>query len=267
MATAGESTTGMFHSIPEDDGFASEQAAGTQTRTVQAPTRRLGKMMRTYDPRKWGAMDMARGITANVAYEVTRDDRMSPGEAHKKLLHIWGMYGIERASEGDQLAFTRGMFLCHAVNSGSVLQPARSKIFVRGNEFDYKPVVDYLGPDQRRFFRAYADDVRKELLRVLGNYDPDDFNMVDVHSWIQEKAVDRGLQRVPDLIADSASACTGLGLAERSLLNRSLNLVLSSVINAADSMQARAKPISADQFDSTNGQRIENAVRPDDRRA
>jgi len=258
-----EATTNMFggQQVEESEGFVGESsaAAGTRTRQARAPAAHIGKALPTFDSRKWGNFDMARGKSANVAFEVTRDDRMSASEAGAMLKGILENFGLNAVPEGNSLAFCRGMWLCHAVNSGSQLQPGRARIIVGNTTFEYSKVLEKLGVNQRRFFRAFADEVRDEVQRWLDNFDPSDPSSVEVCSWIKEIAVDRVMQRYPALIADSASACTGLTYSQLATLANSTNVVLSSSVNAIDGMQARAKPVTADAFDSTNMSRVDGA--------
>lgn len=236
-------------------GGAARAPAEAIVRQAEAGNAKLGRR-KGPDPRLFGAFDLDRGRSRRMAYSVTRDDRMSPGDAQAKMNQILQNYGLLQEDEGVCYTFMCALFACHIFNGGSVLQPARSRIKVKDTEFDYADVLRTLGEDVRRFFRAYADPIREEARRILDTYDPNDPVSYEQVSWIRGIAANRGLQRYPDLAFDAADACNNLGLAELAALNASKRMVLSSRANAVDSMRANNRVDSADQFDSTNGERV-----------
>jgi hypothetical protein len=138
------------------------------------------------------------------------------------------------------------------VNSGSVLQPGRSRLYVKGEQFQFDEVVRLLGTNIRRFFRAFADDVREVNKEVLEEYTPFDPEKKERHDWLVEVANDRGLARFPDLAHDSADKCLGLSAAERMALASSKVSVFSTIINSADRLNSSSRVIGSDAYDSTN---------------
>lgn len=204
----------------------------------------------TLDPRKY-RYDIYRARSTNIGFNVTRDDRMSAEEAGAMLHTIHEMLKIEREDEARIAAFDRALFFCHTVNSGSTLQPGATKLCVDGVNFEYGDIVRKLGNDIRRFFRAFADDIAQVNREIIAGYDPYDHASVERVGWIQQIALERGLQRFPYLAHDSADACVKLTPAERAAVVASKREVLSTTVNSADSMMANPRVANANRFDST----------------
>lgn len=224
---------------------------GRFTKTVDEGAPKIGRAMPAYDRRKFKYDVLAARQETPVDWHVTKDDRMEAGEAGDKLDQIHKLYGIDRENPGVIKAFDDALFFCHTINSGSVLQPGRSVITVRGTDMAFRQVVTYLGNDIRRFFRAFADEIRVVNRRVLESYDPQNIEAVERHSWLMEVASDRGLMRHPDLAHDSSDKCV-LTPGERAAVSNSKVSVFGTIINAADRFNSNARMSTADDFDSTN---------------
>lgn len=210
-----------------------------------------------HDPRKF-KYDVTRGMGANLGFEATKDDRMSAAEAGDMLDRIHRVEGVDREVEGFLRAFDKALFFCHTVNGGSVLAPGRANFSIPGASqvFSYEKIRDMLGVDQRRFFRAYADDIADVNKEVLRDYDPYDPVSAEQWGWLMQVAYDRGLHRFPHLAHDSADACLKVSPAERAALSASKVLVISTSNNSADRLKANSRVASADGFDSTVGKSV-----------
>jgi len=210
-----------------------------------------------HDPRKF-KYDVTRGKGLNLGFETTRDDRMSASEAGEMLHRIHGLEGIAAESEGVLRAFDKALFFCHTVNGGSVLAPGRAKFTVPGvtREFSYENIRDILGVHQRRFFRAYADEITEVNLEVLRDYDPHDPVSSEQWGWLVQVAYERGLNRYPQFAHDSADACVKMSPTERAAVAASKVMVISTSNNSADRFKANSRVASADAFDSTVGSSV-----------
>jgi len=254
--------------VPSEAGDALDQSTGGGVFTKEQGARRLAGRGRVgVDPRKF-RYDVVRGRGAALPFAVSRDDRMDAQEAGQMLHDLHVMCGLEAANESVLSAFDAALFFCHTVNGGSVLNPGRSRFFVRlkdgefdgtrlgdavTEEFDFAKVRDKLGDAMRRFFRAYADEVTEVNKRVLRDYDPYDPVSHEQWGWLMEVAHDRGLSRYPYLAHDSADACLSLSTVERQALRTSKALVIGGTPNSADRMQPKGAVRSADGFDSSVG--------------
>lgn len=246
------------------DKRASRNAGGSAglVREVEAPISGFGRGPIGPDKRKF-KYDVYRAKATKVGFAVSRDDRMSAEDAGAMLHNIHEKLGIARVDESLLMAFDRALFFAHTVNSGSVLQPGRARIFVdqlettddgQAAQFDYNNVLKMLGNDVRRFFRAYAGDVLEVNKAVLAAYDPYNPVAVEQHGWIVQVATERGLQRYPYLAHDSADACLNINTTERLALINSKRAVLSTVANSADRAFGNPRVQTADKFDSTTGE-------------
>jgi len=229
-------------------------------REMESVTSGFGRGPIEPDARKF-KYDLYRARGTKVAFSVTRDDRMSAEEAGAMLHSIHEKLGIDKVDEPLIYAFDRALFFAHTVNSGSVLQPGRARLYVEGmqgdpTQFDYNNVLSMLGTNVRRFFRAFADDVTEVNKAVLAAYDPYDSVAAEQHGWLIQVATERGLQRYPYLAHDSADACININTTERLALITSKRQVLSSVVNSADRAFGNPRVQTADSYDSTTGQSL-----------
>lgn len=232
------------------------RSGGIFTEDVGGPTL-VGRGPVAPDRRKF-RYDVLRGKGEGVGFEATKDDRMSAEEAGEMLHRIHQRLGVDRELEGVLRAFDAGMFFCHTVNGGSTLAPGRAKFRVPGvsTDFDFGMIRDLLGVDQRRFFRAFADDIAEVNKAVLRSYDPYDPVSVEHRGWLMQVASERVLSRYPHLAHDSADACLSLSPSERAALAASKVQVISTSNNAADRLSGNNRTKSADNYDSTVGKSI-----------
>jgi hypothetical protein len=180
-----------------------------------------------------------------VSWHLTKDDRLPAEEVGDKLQEIYKMFGVQYATPAEIEAVNDAILFAHTINSGSVLQPGRSKVKIKGNEFQYLDVVEFLGTDLRRFYRTLADDVRRVNKKVLaGRADADNIEAQERYQWLIEVARDRDLSRYPDLAHDSSGACWGLTPNESAAISAAKKGVFSSILNTADtiSSNSRVKP-------------------------
>jgi len=207
------------------------------------------------DPRKF-RYDVLRGKASKVQFTVDREDRMSADEAGSRLHQLHEIFGVQSEEDGFLKAFDDAMFFCHTLNSASVLTPGRSNFIVAGQAFQYRIVIDKLGVDLRRFFRAFADDVRDVNQLVIDEYDPYDAVKAERYGWLMQVAQEKGLQRHPQLAHDSSDACVRINMTERAAVINSKREVLANVFNSADRMLMNPRVQSVDNYDSTTGQQV-----------
>jgi len=213
-------------SVRDDDGssFVREEHA---QRSVERGFQPAGPGRKDYTKLFPSTYDNIAAVKELVPYTVGSNRITNMPVFIERRDHVFAICGVGGRSDGYMLAFVRAMCLSHAKNSGSVLQPERAEFVVGKDVFNYlTSVVAPLGDEYRRFFRVYADMTRailKELLSKRGDpaYD-DDIRDID---WV---AADRGLARYPNLIHDSAEACSGLLPQERAALQSSKAAVLAT---------------------------------------
>jgi len=197
-----------------------------------------GKGPVSADTRKF-KYDVMRGkIGKALPFSASKVDRMEADVAGDMLHSIHVMYGIDKEDERRLVAFDKALFWEHAINGASLMQPGRGKLIVDSVGFDIQPLKDKLGVDQRRFFRAFADDVATVVVEVMDAYDFYDPESVEKVAMIKQIAVARGLQKFPRLIHDSSDAGTDLSYDERVAVMGSKRIVLESTVNVADSNMA-----------------------------
>lgn len=204
----------------------------------------IGRAIVQWDERKFGHDRFAARAGNPVFWHVSKDDRMTATEAGRWLNRIHEMYGVQREEPEIVEAFNNSLFFCHTVNSGSTLQPARSTLTIKGTEFPFIHVVEVLGNDIRRFFRAYADDVKEVNQSVLDNYDPNDWVSKEKHSWLVQVAAERNLLRYPHLAHDSSDKCLMLTPVEQAALAASKAGVFANIVNMADRTHANARVLT-----------------------
>jgi len=183
--------------------------------------------------------DTGQAARERVPYGASMNRRLEVLEAKDLLVKLMQRHGVDRKLEGVQAAFTSAVMLAHAKNSASVLVPGRATFYVGQGanraEFNYfADVVDILGDDTRRFFRAYSNvvlKVVKQNLEYKGSRNPELAQHAEDLLWV---AHDRGLSRVPHLAFDSAEACSGLTPWERNMISGAKASVLSKRVNVAD---------------------------------
>lgn len=240
----------LYNQPARGSGDNGDRYAG-MTRTLDSGGTRLGKIKPAFDRRKF-RYDVLQALKdPEIPWHVVKSDRLEAEEAGDRLHHIHKMYGIERENPNIVKAFDNALFFCHTVNSGSVLQPDRSWLIVRGDKFSFGPVITYLGTDLRRFFRSFATEIMEVNKKILADYDPYNPTNAEKHDWLLEVAMDRGLMRFPYLAHDSSDKCS-LTPVERAAVSSSKTSVFGSIINAADRFNSNSRMATSDDFDSTN---------------
>lgn len=196
-----------------------------------------------FDPRLF-TYDRGEALSkTSLPWGVTMDSQMPAKEAGQKLEQLFTMYRLTGAQPVVQEAFLNAICFAHTLNSASVLQPGRTKFGIGGNavELDFSAVVQYLGNDMRRFFRAYANVTRAVNKRVLEEAcNSTDIECLEKAEWLLAAAAKRGMQRHPDLTHDTADACWGLTDSERACLVASKTTIFGSGPNMADRNRPRA---------------------------
>lgn len=234
---SGKSQSGFGAYGVEEEGRSSEGFAGSYSRKSKAPVVRRGKAIAEVDPAMY-PFNVVAGSRSGSSFVVSRDDRMSVREARRKMEAVLDSFGLLSESHEFCYSFTQAMFVAHALNGASIVGPGRASFTVGGSEFSYGDVIRVLGPDARRFFRAYADDIARALSKVLELYDPADHESVRICGQIRSIALARHLVQFPYLIHDSADACVKISMAEMAAVMRSKELVLKDGNNAVEGLMA-----------------------------
>jgi len=186
------------------------------------------------DKRKF-RFDVLRGkASPALSFSASKADRMDAQDAGDLMHRIHKAFAIDTETENRILAFNNALFLEHALNGASLLQPGRGTLKAGPMQFDIQVVKSILGTDQRRFFRAYADDVTEVVRGVLREFDPMDPESAEVYGQLSQIAVERGLTKFPYLIHDSADAGVTLSNDERNALIASKRFVLRATVNNVD---------------------------------
>lgn len=204
--------------------------------SVEGVTRRAAPIKRVigrgpvpYDSRKFG-YDRNRGLAhgSPVAFGASRADRLDADVAGRLLHRIHTMYGIENEGEEVLVAFDKALFFEHAINGASMMQSGDGYFRVADNQYDVAMVKKLLGTQQRKFFRAFADEVADVNREVLDLFDPFDLDSAEKHGQLMQVAVTRGLQKFPHLAHDSSDAGLRLSVEERVALQVAKRVVLPS---------------------------------------
>jgi hypothetical protein len=168
------------------------------------------------------------------------DKSLMDAEALTAIRTLLTRNGLQAELDGVQRGFIDGMFLAHTKNSASVLMPGRAEFWVEGGGrkrvYNYfNDVVEPLGDNVRRFFRAYADEVRAVNRRVLAEAAlGTNLDMVEHGKHIMQVAASRGLRRFPDLCHDTSDHCRNLSVTEFDSIRASSSGIFASQENGAD---------------------------------
>lgn len=181
-----------------------------------------------------------------------------PLDKASDMLHrIHETFHVDRLMENQLKSFDDAMFLCVAINSTSVIQPTEDVYFIVGeNTYKWSTVVGLLGQNVRRFFRAYADDIRAVVRWLLEEGNPNDPEIVYLQDRVQALAYARGVQRCPSLLADVSDHCTGLSRLELDLAMEARRRNVGNTANAVDFRTGAKAVRSSDNYDSTNGRGV-----------
>lgn len=216
-----------------------------------------GGLRSLHDPRKLRFDIYAAQGGGSIPWRVDKSDRMSAREAGDKMLEIMKSFGLAREEPEIIYAFQSAMFYSVAINSSSVLMQDRTDFYVLDTKFSLFDIVRKLNVDARRFFRAYADEIRMVVKQVLADVATDDYDAIERRELVMAVATDRGLFRYPDLVADVSDACSGLEPTERVAIANSKVSVLRTRFDAADRLTANARTFSAENYDSTNAEIVQ----------
>jgi len=167
---------------------------------------------------------------------------MDAEDAGDMLDRIHRMYGLEKLDENIIAAFDKALFFEHTINGASLLQPGRGKLYVGDSAFELESVKKLMGEQQRRFFRAYADEIAETNREIAASYDPYDPVTAERYGQLLQVAVERGLQKYPHLAHDSSDAGVRLTVEERVAVIASKRVVLQSTVNNVDKLPERAPP-------------------------
>jgi hypothetical protein len=221
-------------------GVRSPISAAGVTRAAPSVGRTVGKGPVGADPRKFKYDRVLASTMPQLEFSASKADRMDASDAGGVLDRIHRIYGIDREGEDVIAAFDKALFFEHTINGASLLQPGRGLLSVGSSSFELATVKDLLGVDQRRFFRAYADEIADVNREVLASYDPYDPVAAEKYGQLVQVAVERGLQKYPHLAHDSSDAGLRLSVEERVALMNSKRSVLTSTVNNADKISVRA---------------------------
>jgi len=235
-AVAGMGSVPATSTVPR---AAQGVAPSGHTRRQPATARVVGRGPVQQDARKF-RYDLTRARTMpKLGFGASRADRLDAVDAGALLDRIHQMVGIDRETEDIIVAFDKALFYEHTINGASLLQPGRGVIRVGESSFELQGVKALLGTEQRRFFRAFADDIGTVNREVLAAYDAHDPETVEMHGQIMQVAVERGLQKYPYLAHDSSDAGVRLSVEERVALMVSKRVVLESTVNRVDAAPRR----------------------------
>jgi len=185
-------------------------------------------------PRRVDARKIRYDVNRPLSWGASKADRMDAMAAGDMLHAIHCMVGIENQDEARLLAFDKALWWQHTINGASQLQPGRGQLVADGQEFDVQMIIDKLGLDARRFFRAFADDIAALNQEVLASYDAYDVESVERVGILRTLATARGLSKYPHLVHDSADACTEMSQEERNAVLGSKRYYLPSTVNNVD---------------------------------
>jgi len=213
---------------------------GGVVRQREQAARALGRGPIPYDKRKFRYDRVEGKRTERVGFFASKADRMDAEEAGAILQRIHELVGIDREPESVLLAFDKALFFEHSINGASIMQPGRGVLKVGGEGvFDLGPIRKLLGPDARRFYRAFADEIADVNREVLASYDPWKPETAEMYSQLSRLAVERNLVKYPYLVHDSADACVNLSVEERVAVMASKKSVIESSRNAVDVLHDR----------------------------
>jgi hypothetical protein len=199
----------------------------------------------------YGNIDVLGALSKPLGVYFNTDFAMDASTAAVASANLLRRCELHAEAENVQFYFLQAMQLCYAANSASVLMPGRAEfvVMVGGvpSVFNlFRDVVDVLGADTRRYFRAFADETRTCLLNLKQQYDSgptgssaqeqEEYEQVqDMWDAIVRVAKNRGLGRVPHLVHDSAENCKGLTETEHAFLVASKKTIFEGMhVNAVD---------------------------------
>lgn len=240
-------------------GGSQAQSSGLFEKSKRKDERRIGNggLKSLHDPRKLKFDVYAATAAQSVPWRVDKSDRMPAREAGHVMNELMRSFGLVSEEPGVILAFQRALFFSVAINSSSVLVQDRTDFYVENTKFSLFDIISKLGVDARRFFRAFADEIRAVVRLVLADFANGDYDAIERRELVLAVATDRGLFRHPDLVADVSDACSGLEPTERVAISSSKVSVLRSRFDAADRLTTNSRTFSAENYDSTNAEIVQ----------
>lgn len=235
-----ERSSGVGHSGPPIGKKPDVKPSGIpvygDTEIDSAPTQRVGRKLFRRLPRdpRLIKYDLVGGRNrSGVGFSVPRFDRMSAEDAGELLHGLHCKFGIQNCTEEVLWAFDKALFFNHTINGASPVQPGEKDMIIDDPNsgqisIPMREIIDELGFNARRFFRAFADLVTEANREVIEERDPEDQNSVDRYDQLMQVAFQRGMVRYPELSHDSADACTRLTLEERATVLASKAKVLAN---------------------------------------
>jgi len=231
--------------VPGVQGRFQTSGGGGGVRPIErvvAPTGRgWGKGPIPIDRRRFRYDVLQARAAPALAFSASKMDRLDAVSAGDMLHSIHEMFALDRELEPRILAFDRALWFEHTVNGASLAQPGRGSLLVDGVSFDIRVVKDKLGVDQRRFFRAYADEIAESNRSIIASLDPYDPLSVEMVGQLKQVAQERGLHKFPHLAHDSSDACLEISFEERSAIMASKRLVIATTANAVDVLPQRVE--------------------------
>lgn len=226
-------------------GKTGTSSGGSGITVERSETNLVGRPKPVYDSRlfRYNRVDARARMKG---WQVDKDDRMPVEQARQKMDDLLEAAGLTKANSEYAEAFVDALCFAHVINSGSVLQPARGEINIEGcHPFPFIKVLEILGADYRRFFRTYANEVRRVNFKILdGAKEVDDVVAREKYQWLTQVAFERGLNRFPHLAHDSSDACWELTQEERAAIATAKYFAIDGKPNAADLPRADSKPKS-----------------------
>lgn len=201
--------TDMFRGAGGDDDDVRERGETTAVRVGNPLAgNRMGRLLKGIDTVPYHA--------APIAYTASADAAPDDSEAVRLRDQLLRFSGMDDESPELQYAFIRAMCLCHALNSASKLTPGRATFTVAGTSFSYTThVVEVLGDNLRRFFRAWADETLEVVVEQLEKAKEGDVEALRVKRDLVVMANKKGLLHMPQLAFDTAEYVTKLSPSER----------------------------------------------------
>lgn len=194
---------------------------------VPAASLQAGARARSNARYGYTVTDQMRANPFAVRVVVTKEDRMDDATASAKLNDLRAHLGVAGLPGSKLWAFDSALWFCHTLNGASSYSDGRAVFGIDGREFKYAEVLSFLGADTRRFFRAFADDIRNVNAFVLDYHDADDHEAIARRDDLLRTAYARGMSKHPEYCHDSADACSNLTIGIRNAIAESKEAVLS----------------------------------------
>lgn len=186
------------------DAFRNE-APTVSHQTQMAAARQRSNLRYRYD-----ITEQMRANPFAVSVTITKEDKLDSGTANLTLDRLHERFGVSHWSQEKLWAFDNALWFCHTLNGASTYSEGRASFSLCDREFLYSEVINHLGTDLRRFFRAFADDIRDVNYAVWMNNDIQDPDAQTRREDLLRVARQRGMIKHPEYCHDSADACSSL---------------------------------------------------------